>query len=337
MTWGLPGEFISTASTWCFQAPRVGLKHQENPMTLTTAGTPMPASVSSHMAWASFEKIFTQTSFRLQIAAFDPISLTVKHDAEFGLCLAGSDAWEPIEQAKCWVANRVLSLTASLDKTAIRRLCLQHPRPGDETATNEFVTGLQRRIKDDVRMEISRHYDQSIQQWEDDAMAFVYGDENPHDRVKLFGYAGLDQLVSIEAGRKALKWVCGRTHWHLTGTGAGMVLNPDYRFDFVKSQRGTIDETTRARSLVARCVEGEVNEGVRRAIADDMFAPVTRASIKADLTRMFEKDGVWGLIHRTLVEDRRRYHITPPPWSNARATALLERQGPYLFEPTVVE
>lgn len=186
-------------------------------------------------------------------------------------------------------------------------------------------------------MEISRHYDQSIQPWEDDAMAFAYGDDNPHDRVKLFAYAGLDQLVSVEAGRKALKWVFGRSHWHLTGIGAGMELNPDYRFDIVKSQRGSIDEATRARSLAARCVEGVVHEGVRRAIADDMLAPVTRASIKAELTRMFEKDGAWGLIHRILVEDRRCYHIAAPPWQNARATALLKRQAPYLFEPTVIQ
>jgi hypothetical protein len=114
-----------------------------------------------------------------------------------------------------------------------------------------------------------------------------------------------------------------------------LVLNPDYKFDVVRSQRGSIDETIRARSLVARAVQVIVDEGVRRARADKVFAPVTRASIKADLERVFEKDGPWGLIHLVLVTDRRRYHIAPPPWQNARATALLERQDPYLFEPVV--
>jgi hypothetical protein len=92
-------------------------------------------------------------------------------------------------------------------------------------------------------------------------------------------------------------------------------------------------EMVRARSLVARAVQVVVDEGVRRARADVLFAPVTNASIKADLTRIFQKDGVLGLIHLTLPTDRRRYHIAPPPWTNARALALLERQDPYLFEP----
>ncbi len=295
----------------------------------------MPASVSSQLAWIAFEEIFTQTNFRLQIAAFDPISLTVEHDAAFGWCLAGSDAWEPSEQARGWIANRVLELAAQVDQTSIRRLCLQVPRQGDEPAIDAFLTGLQRRLKGDLRIEISRHYDVSLEQWTEEAMAFAYGDDNPHDRLRLFNFSGLDQLVSVDAGRMALKWIFGRTHWWLSGTGADLVLNPDYKFDNARSHRGSIDEKMRARSLVARAVQVIVDEGVRRAKADKVFGEVTRASIKADLVRAFEKDGPWGLIHLVLATDRRRFHISPPPWTNARATALLERQEPYLFEPVV--
>ena len=303
-------------------------------MTLTTAGTQMPASVSSQMAWEAFDTVFSQTNFRLQIAAFDPIGLTVEHDAAFGLCLAGSDAWEPSEKAKNWISNRVLELAAAINKTSVRRLCLQVPRPGDEPAIDAFLTGLKRRLKDDLRIEISRHYDVCLEQWEEDVMAFVYGDDhNPHDRLRLFNHCGLDQLVSVDAGRRGLKWIFGRTHFHLKGTGPDLVLHPDYKFDVVRSQRGSISESTRARSLVARAVQVIVDEGVRRAKADKVFAPVTRASIKADLERVFEKDGPLGLIHLVLATDRRRYCIAPPPWQNARAIALLERQDPWLFEP----
>ena len=166
-------------------------------------------------------------------------------------------------------------------------------------------------------------------------MAFAYGEENPHDRLKLFSYAGLDQLVSVDAGRKAQKWIFGRTHWWLSGTGADLILNADYKFDSARSHRGSIDQTMRARSLVARAVQVIVDEGVRRAKADVVFAEVTSASIKADLTRVFERDGPLGWIHLVLTTDRRRYHIAPPPWTNARATALLDRQDPWLFEPVV--
>ena len=305
-------------------------------MTLTTAGTPMPASVHSQLAWAGFEHIFTQTNFRLQIATREPIGLTVEHDAAFGACLSGSDAWEPSEQARGWITNRVIELAAQVDKTAVRRLCLQVPREGDEPAIEAFLTGLKRRLKDDLRIEISRHYDVSLDLWTDDAMSFAYGDdESPHDRLRLFNYCGLDQLVSVDAGRRGLKWIFGRTHFHLTGTGPDLVLNADYKFDFARSHRSSTDETMRARSLVARAVQVIVDEGVRRANADKLFAPVTRASIKADLERVFEKDGPWGLIHLVLAMDRRRFHIAPPPWTNARATALLERQDPWLFEPAV--
>lgn len=302
-------------------------------MTLIAAGTPMPASVSSEMAWEAFEIIFTQTNFRLQFEAFDPVCLTVEQDGSFAACLSGSEASDPGQKAKGWIANRVLELTAAINKTSVRRLCLQVPRRGDEPAIDAFLTGLQRRLKDDLRIEISRHFDTSLSQWTEEAMAFAYGDESPHDRLRLFTHAGLDQLVSVDAGRMAIKWCFGRSHWHLTGTGADMVLNPDYKFDVVRSQRGSISESTRARSLVARAVQVIVDEGVRRAKADKVFAPVTRASIKADLERVFEKHGPWGLIHLVLATDRRRYHIAPPPWTNARAIALLERQDAYLFEP----
>jgi hypothetical protein len=304
-------------------------------MTAMIGTAPLPAQVCSQLAWAGFEHIFTQTNFRLQIATRDPIRLTVEHDAVFGSCLSGSDAWEPSEQARGWIANRVLELAAQVDKTAVRRLCLQVPRPGDEPAIDAFLTGLQRRLKDDLRIEISRHFDVSLTQWEEEAMAFAYGDDNPHDRLRLFNYAGLDQLVSVDAGRRGLKWIFGRTHFYLTGTGPDLVLNADYKFDFARSHRSSIDETMRARSLVARAVQVIVDEGVRRAKANEVFAPVTRASIKADLERIFQKDGPLGLIHLVLATDRRRYHIASPPWQNARATALLDRQEPYLFEPFV--
>ena len=228
-----------------------------------------------------------------------------------------------------------MELAAQVDKTSVRRLCLQAPRPGDEPAIEAFLTGLQRRLKDDLRLEISKHFDQSLRRWEDDAMSFAYGCEDPHDRVKFFGYCGLDQLVSMDAGRQGLKWIFGRTHFYLSGTGSALKLIPDYLFDNAKVLRGSVNEKTRARSLAARCVEVLVEESIWRAKADEPFAPITRASIKADLTRVFQKDGVWGLIHLVLVSDRRRFHIGPPPWANSRATALLERQEPFLFEPVV--
>ncbi|MFY7854468.1 MAG: hypothetical protein ACOVQ6_22135, partial [Brevundimonas sp.] len=224
-------------------------------MKSSASPSPLAIDIPAATAWAGFEHIFTRTNFRLQIGTRDPISLTVEHDAAFGACLAGSDAWEPSEKASGWIANRVLELAAQVDKTSIRRLCLQVPREGDERAIGDFLTGLQRRLKDDLRIEISRHYDVSLTQWEEDAMAFAYGDDNPHDRLRLFNYAGLDQLVSVDAGRRGLKWIFGRTHFYLTGTGPDLVLNADYKFDFARSHRSSIDETMRARSLVARAVQ----------------------------------------------------------------------------------
>ena len=123
-------------------------------MTAMIGTATLPAQVCSRRAWEAFEHLFTQTNFRLQIAALDPIGLTIEHDAAFGLCLAGTDAWEPGEKAKGWIANRVVELAAQVDKTSLRRLGLQVPRPGDEPAIEAFLTGLQRRLKDDLRIEI---------------------------------------------------------------------------------------------------------------------------------------------------------------------------------------
>ncbi|WP_339913578.1 hypothetical protein [uncultured Brevundimonas sp.] len=63
----------------------------------------------------------------------------------------------------------------------------------------------------------------------------------------------MDQIVSVDAARKAIRAMFSRCHWFLTEDGDQTMLNPDWRFEQIRGQRSSLDEQTRARSLVARC------------------------------------------------------------------------------------
>ena len=86
-------------------------------------------------------------------------------------------------------------------------------------------------------------------------------------------------------------------------------------------------------SLVARCVEVQVEDNARRTASGQDVAPVTRASIHDQIKKRFHLDGVWGLIHLVLVRDRQRYHLDRPPILVDEADALIQRQSPKLFMP----
>jgi hypothetical protein len=290
-------------------------------------------SINATSAWTAFDDVVTGTDWRLRLVCVDPLTLTVEHDEDFGDALSGSSSWRTRAQARAWIAARILHLASAIDKTCVRRLCLQLPRSASDDDTTLFLANLRRRITDAIRGELTAHFDTSVAHWEADALRFSNTTEDRELRHQFDAFTGLDQLVSVDAARKAVHFVYFRTHWFLNDQGGRIELKPDHLFANLQSHRCSLDETTRARSLVARCVEVQVEDNARRVASGQDVAPVTRASIHDQIKKRFHLDGVWGLIHLVLVRDRRRYHLDRPLVLDDEADALIQRQGPRLFIP----
>jgi hypothetical protein len=293
----------------------------------------LPTSTTAPMAWAAFEDVLTLTDWRLRVHCLEPLRLSVEYDQAFQTALSGSASWKTRDQAAAWVASRILQLATSIDKTSARRFCLQLPRSVADGDTALFLANLRRRITDSLRAELTAHFDTSIAHWEADALRFSSTTEDRELRRQFEAFTGLDQLVSVDAARKAVQFVYFRTHWFLNDEGGRIELKPDHLFAKLQSHRCSLDETTRARSLVARCVAVQVEDNARRIASGHDVAPITRASIHDQIKKRFHLDGVWGLIHLVLVRDRRRYHLYGPPILEDEADALIERQTPRLFIP----
>lgn len=136
----------------------------------------------------------------------------------------------------------------------------------------------------------------------------------------------MDQIVSVDATRKAISFVFNRTHWHLTEQGGRTVLNPDHRFSAIRSQRSTLDEQTRARSLVARCIEVLIEAHVEEQRAGVPVAPMTRQRLRSEVDRLYAERGVWGLVELSLPRDRSRHYLRVPNGLEEPLRGLLDQQ-----------
>ena len=300
---------------------------------IPSSGVNLPATLNAAMVWSAFDSVCMSTDWRLRVASLDPLKLSVEYDEDFQAALSGSNSWLTRDEAKAWIATRTLQLAAAIDKTCVRRLSLQFPRSASDVDTALLLANLRRRITDTVREELTVHFDKSIAHWEADAFRFGNTAEDRQLRHRFVAFTGLDQLVSIDAARKAVHFVYFRTGWHLSSEGGGIELMTDHRFAKLQSHRYSLDEALRARSLVARCVEVQVEDNARRIAAGQEVAPVTRASIHDQIKIRFAADGVWGLINFVLLRDRRRYNLEMPEVINEEAEILIQRQRPRLFVP----
>jgi hypothetical protein len=278
------------------------------------------------IAWRAFDDVFSGMDWRLKLASLSPLAFSVEHDDDFGESLAAGDNWQTRDLARAWISGRVVQLAATFDKTTVRRFSLQLPDADDGPVAEALLGNLERRIRDTVLNELVAHFDSSIPEWERSVQMEVARIEDADTRWRVSRYLGLDQVVSVDAARKAIRFVFSRTHWHLTEVDGRTVLNPDWRFEQVRAQRGSLDEQTRARSLVARCIEVLVEEHVREQRIGVDVAPMTKLRLKCEIERLFAERGVWGLVERVLPRDRSRHYLLVPHGLGEELQGLISKQ-----------
>ena len=328
---GLPSPNNEAATPRRWLQPQPGLLRSDclkTPVFLVTTTTlaSVPHALSKPMAWSAFDYIFSSTDWRLRIQSLRPISLKVEYDDAFASCLSESGDWRTKHHALSWIANRVLQLAQGFDKTHLRRLSLQLPETDEGPIAEALLSNVERRIRDTVLDELVTHFDCSIPEWERELQREVASIDDAHVRWLVSRHAGLDQVVSVDAARKAIRFVFSRTHWHLTEVNGRTVLNPDWRFEQVRALRTSLDERTRARSLVARCIETLIQEHVREQRASVEVAPMTRLRLKADVERRFAEKGCRGLIDLCLTRDRSLYNLRAPGGLGESLKGLLDKQ-----------
>lgn len=295
-------------------------------MNPSTPGMKLPDSINKNMAWKAFDYIFSETDWRLRFQCLDPVSFNVEYDDAFASCLSGSNEWQSKHQALSWIANLVLELASSFDKTYVRRFSLQVPLSLEDPMAEPLLANLERRIRDTVLDELVAHFDTSIPEWEREIQVEVARIDDPHVRWMVSRFVGLDQVVTVDAARKAIRFVIFRTHWYLGEERGVTVVIPDWRFEQVRALRTSLDEQTRARSLVARCIETLVEEHAREQRAGVEVAPMTRLRLKSEIEQMFAQKGVWGLIESCLTRDRSRHYLRAPGCLGEGLQGLLAKQ-----------
>lgn len=294
-------------------------------MTPNDTCFPLPDTVTKTLAWAAFDDVFSGSDWRLQVESLNPISLVVEYDEGFASFLSGA-SWQGRDQARAWISNRVLQLASSYDKTSLRRLSLQLPTTKEGPVAEALLSNLERRIRDTVLDELVAHFDSSISEWEREVQVEVARIDDPHVRWQVSRYVGLDQLISVDAARKAIRFVFSRTFWFLKDVNGVVAIEPDWRFEQVRVLRSSLDEQTRARSLVARCIETLVEEHAREQRVGVEVAPMTRLRLKAEVERRFAEKGRWGLIELCLPRDRSRHYLRAPGCLGESLRGLLDKQ-----------
>ena len=295
-------------------------------MTSITPGIMMPISVTKPMVFGAFDHVFSDTDWRLRIGSLIPISLIVEYAEDFGTCISGAGSWKSRDEARGWVANRVLQIASTFDYTVIRRLNLQFPTTENGPVAEALLSNLERRIRDTILDEIVTHFDASISEWERATQVELARIDDPVDRWRASRFTGMDQIVSVDAARKAIRFMFSGCHWYLTEEDNQTVLNPDWRLEQIRAQRSSLNEQTRARSLVARCVEILVDDHVREQCAGLEVAPMTRLRLKGEIERSFAERGPWGLVDLILPRDRSRHLLCAPVGLGESLRGLLADQ-----------
>jgi hypothetical protein len=291
----------------------------------------MPANITAPIAFEAADFITQLTDWRIIQTSTDPLTFDIEWDDVFAGAFEFDGSWQTRDYANAYIAQWITDLIRTdLNKTSIRKMSLQVPQEGQAAP---FLAGLKERVCIALSDALRAHYDVSLKQWERDARKCAGLIENPVDQERFRAYVGLDEVVSEDAARKAIKYVFHRMHWHLERDDRFVSLEPDWRFSRALPRRDAADEAARARALVCRCVEVLANEDLDLRLYHHDESLMTRDTLRDELEKRFTKDGVWGLINLVLVQDRKVFSILSPDMTQDETRDIVERQELRLFVP----
>jgi hypothetical protein len=291
----------------------------------------MPDNITAPIAYEAADFITQLTDWRIVQTSTDPLTFDIEWDDVFAGAFEFDGSWQTRDYANAHIAQWITDLIRTdLNKTSIRKMSLQVPQDGQ---AEPFLAGLKERVCIALSDALRAHYDTSLKQWERDARTQVGRIEDPVDQERFRSFVGLDQVVSEDAARKALKFVFHRMHWFLKPEAHWTDIEPDWRFSSAAPRRDAADETTRARALVCRCIALLGKDDLDRRLHHGDQTQMTRETLRDDLTKRFSKDGVWGLINLVLIRDRKLFSIFPPSLDQKATAEIVERQSKRLFVP----
>lgn len=322
---------VAAASSTGLIRARPSLSQRVTIMITPTPSITMPDNITAPIAFEAADFITQLTDWRIIQTSSDPLAFDIEWDDVFARALEYYGAWETRDYANAHIARWITDLIRTdLNKTSIRKMSLQMPQ---EASAEPFLAGLKERVCIALHDALRAHYNGSLKQWERDARTCAGLIEDPTDQERFRSYVGLDQVVSEDAARKALKYVHRRMHWHIGHEGRWFDLRPDWRFEAAVPRRNALDEATLARALVCRCLEVLVADDLDRRLAGEEPGAMTREALMDDLAQRFTRDGVWGLINLVLVRDRIVFSLPSPDMEREPSREIVERQHERLFLP----
>lgn len=287
----------------------------------------MPDNITAPIAFEAADFITQLADWRIVQTGADPLTFDIEWDDVFADAFEFDGSWQTRDYASAHIAQWITNLIRKgLTKASIRRMSLQVPQ---EAQAEPFLAGLKERVCIALSDALRAHYDQSLKQWERDARTCAGLIQDPVDQDRFRTYVGLDQVVSEDAARKAVKFLTHRTGWALQGNPDDPELVTNWQFEMFLSRRNSEEEAMRARSLVARSIEAIFADNSRRRMQGQPVKAVTRSAITDLIQQRFSREGPWALIHFTLDQDRSFYGLQAP--SDPVALNLIERQRPRLF------
>lgn len=285
----------------------------------------LPDTISADMAWNAYDFLTINTDWRIVLTHRMPLTFDIEHDDHFAFFLADDTSWKTRDQATHRIACRIAELVrTSFNKTSIRRLHLQLPGEGADMTT--FLSGLKDRVVVAMQMELQRHFNRSIKHWETEAISHWGRMSCSLDQQRFRAFVGLDQVVSQDAMRKALKFAFQRTGWSVMEQGARPHLQHNWQSEKLRVLRCPMDEEWRARALAVRAVETLFEAYLARLETETGVPALTQFAIRDRLDTRFEEDGVWGIIEIVLERDRRLFRLTPPDMSDLMTAHLITQQ-----------
>jgi len=297
---------------------------------MTVAGhTMLSSDIGSVFAWDAFRDVVHGTDWRPRISDRDPLAFDLDLDEAFTTILNSAPSWRARDQAKHWIANRIVEMVREdFTKTTIRRASLQVRDDGDQ---EDISRGIKDRVIRNLRSELHRHFDQSVREWEREAFDHWARMPAPLDQVRFRAFVGLDQVVPQDVMRKAVKYTLNRLPWGIVDEAGRQLFWGNHIAEGLRRRRHPLDDTDRARALIMRAAYALFEDHEARRRGDDTLPPTNKFAIADTIKKAFDEQGVWGPIHLVLAKDREDYRLTQPDLDDPVTENLIARQAPRLF------